>query len=120
MKSEPQIRLKYTEIKTYREKQLIAQQGLCLLCKTELDITEAVVDHNHKSGEIRGILHRGCNALLGHIENNTQRNQITNQKLTGITHNLMSYMTSTTGIIHPIHTKIRRKRVTNKKLKAIS
>ena len=29
--------------------------------------------HHHKGGWIRGVLHRGCNALLGKIENNWRR-----------------------------------------------
>lgn len=35
-----------------------------------------VLDHDHKHGHIRGVLCRGCNALLGHIENNRYRNNL--------------------------------------------
>lgn len=42
---------------------IVAQQGgLCPIClKPEPD----VVDHCHKTGRVRGILHRRCNSALG-------------------------------------------------------
>lgn len=41
------------------------QDGACLICKER----EAVcVDHDHKTGKVRGLLCLGCNTFLGHIE----------------------------------------------------
>lgn len=53
-------------IRTLRE-----QGGVCLLCKKPIDLAvkgEAVADHNHISGHLRGVLHRSCNAALGKME----------------------------------------------------
>jgi hypothetical protein len=69
------IRLKTTEIADYRAKQGLVQQGKCQLCKSALD--NPVLDHCHKTGHVRGVLCRGCNAMLGHIENNRPRNFLT-------------------------------------------
>lgn len=48
------------------------QGGLCPLCGKEIDIKiprEGVMDHDHDSGEVRGILHRSCNAAEGKVAN---------------------------------------------------
>lgn len=52
------------------------QGGLCPLCGKVIDITikgEGVTDHDHDSGQIRGILHRSCNAAEGKISNAAAR-----------------------------------------------
>ena len=66
-------RLKPSEIKEYREERLASVGGVCELCGLPLTADNAVLDHSHKHGWIRGVLHRGCNALLGKIENNYKR-----------------------------------------------
>lgn len=52
------------------------QNGLCPICMKEIDITikgEGVIDHDHDTGEIRGVLHRSCNAAEGKISNAASR-----------------------------------------------
>lgn len=52
------------------------QGGLCPLCHKPIDITikgEGVTDHDHDTGQIRGILHRSCNAAEGKIANAAAR-----------------------------------------------
>ncbi len=49
-----------------------AQEGRCVICRKNLVMqgtsqTSAVIDHNHKTGEIRGILCSGCNRGLGYL-----------------------------------------------------
>jgi len=41
------------------------------VCKAHVDMRvkgEGVQDHNHTTGEIRGVLHRSCNAALGKVD----------------------------------------------------
>ena len=70
-------RLKTTEVAAYRAKLYEQQQGKCALCGFPMAKTEAVLDHDHTTGVCRAVLHRGCNAMLGHIENNAPRNHLT-------------------------------------------
>ena len=43
------------------------QGGRCALCRWATGRTRRLsVDHNHKTGEVRGLLCRPCNNLLGH------------------------------------------------------
>lgn len=57
---------------------MLAEQGnLCLLCREPVEASQAVLDHDHITGHCRGVLHRGCNAMLGHLENNRARHLLT-------------------------------------------
>ena len=38
--------------------------GICPLCRTR---PAKVVDHDHSTGKVRGVLCHGCNASLGHF-----------------------------------------------------
>ena len=49
---------------------LAGQGGHCALCPTTEDL---VVDHNHETDEVRGILCRSCNSGLGQLGDNPQR-----------------------------------------------
>lgn len=85
-------KLKQTQVKEYRERQLAQQNYCCALCGEK--ITEAaVLDHDHKTGLVRQVLHRGCNSLLGKIENNMPRSQVDIHRLKGIAQNLIGYIT---------------------------
>jgi hypothetical protein len=83
-----------------------------------LEASEAVLDHDHKTGYIRGSLHRGCNALLGKIENSLVINKITPEKLQGILANLVSYQSQHHDVLHPTHlTPEERKARTKRRAK---
>ena len=48
------------------------QGGICPLCNQHINLAEkgaAVMDHCHESGQVRGILHRSCNAAEGKVAN---------------------------------------------------
>ena len=52
------------------------QHGLCPLCHLPIDLSikaEGVIDHDHISGRIRGVLHRSCNAAEGKVSNAAAR-----------------------------------------------
>jgi hypothetical protein len=42
------------------------QRGRCATCDDEREIERLVVDHNHGTGFIRGLLCRSCNVAEGH------------------------------------------------------
>lgn len=48
------------------EQMLVQQKGQCLICHRALVISTVCVDHNHKTGKVRGLLCRQCNGMLGH------------------------------------------------------
>ena len=43
--------------------------AVCPILGIPLDPSDAVVDHDHNTGHIRGVIHRQANALMGKIEN---------------------------------------------------
>ena len=48
------------------------QNNLCAICEKKLEGgIRSCVDHCHKTGNVRGILCRECNLLLGYIDDNT-------------------------------------------------
>lgn len=96
-------RLKTTEVKKFREDLLQKQNNLCKLCNREVDPKDAVLDHNHATGEVRGVLHRGCNAFEGKITNNLLRNKITQGMLVNIFLRYFDYVVSGVGVLHHTH-----------------
>lgn len=53
-------------------KTLKEQGGLCAICELPIDAKiprEAVLDHDHETGECRGVLHRSCNGAEGKVAN---------------------------------------------------
>ena len=46
------------------------QKGLCPICNRPLseEYRRPCVDHDHETGKIRGIIHSGCNLLVGILE----------------------------------------------------
>ena len=110
-------RLKPSEIKRFREELLAAQGFKCALCGETLFREDAVLDHHHKCGWIRGVLHRGCNALLGKIENNWRR--------VGVPHlgtfigGVFAYLESTEvqaiEVFHPSYRTLEEKRLLRNK-----
>ena len=53
------------------EQKVESQQGTCALCGEYFtEKFPPVVDHDHKTGKFRGLLHNKCNAILGLIDDN--------------------------------------------------
>ena len=67
-------------LETYKSKSE-QQQGLCAICnKPEITkdnrtglVRNLAVDHNHNTGQVRGLLCRGCNQGLGNFQEDLQR-----------------------------------------------
>lgn len=110
-------KLKHSQIADYRITQLTAQRGLCALCGQPI-INDAVLDHDHKTGFIRKVLHRGCNAMLGKIENSMPMNRMTLDRLDAFAKNLVSYIkTEHSQTLHPTHKTPQERKDANKKTK---
>ncbi len=61
------IRAYGIEPKIYYE--MLEQQGHgCAICNAKSEKRAMGIDHDHKSGKVRGLLCDGCNLSLGHIE----------------------------------------------------
>lgn len=78
-----------------------------------------MLDHDHATGFIRGVLHNGCNAMLGKIENNYKRMGV---KLGPFLARALPYMqaheTPQHPLLHPSHrTEEEKKLRTNARAK---
>src|SRR6188474_1394705 len=98
-------RLKTTEVATTRAAMLVAQSGRCAICKLPCSPTQAVLDHNHSTGAIRAVAHRGCNAVEGKVTNSYRRYGVPNLPafLNGLSSYLQRHETDQTGLLHPTH-----------------
>jgi hypothetical protein len=104
-------KLKYKDVPAVRNYLLEQQEHRCGLCNDIIDEGKAVLDHDHRSGIIRRVLHRGCNSMLGKIENNMARSEIDLFRLMKIADRVADYISNTTtNWIHPTYkTKEERK-----------
>jgi hypothetical protein len=46
------------------------QGGKCPICTNPIELMDSAIDHNHQSGEFRGILCKTCNRALGLFRDN--------------------------------------------------
>ena len=60
-------KLKYKELKAYRDKVLNKQKGIDPI--SLLPITDPVLDHDHRTGHVRQVLQRETNAFEGKVIN---------------------------------------------------
>ena len=63
---QPPTRLKATQIREYRNS---IKPDVCPILGIPLTEHDAVLDHDHDTGRVRGTIHRQANALMGKIEN---------------------------------------------------
>lgn len=112
------IEMKQKDLKILRDKLLKDQNGICPICKKE--IQRAVLDHFHRrkikgTGLCRGVLCNSCNFFLGRIENSCARAGIKIDDLDEILLNLVNYRQNfKTNYVHPTEfKKITKKQVEN-------
>ncbi len=65
--------LKRKDIKAYRLQQMVKGDNECPITKVTLDVSNAVLDHDHNTGYCRKVIDRNVNQLLGKIESNYKR-----------------------------------------------
>ena len=109
------LKLKASELAEFRHNQLLVQGGRCALCLRPITSeAEAVADHCHTTGEIRGIIHRGCNSMLGKFENHMRIAKLTTvQSAHAWATGLVPYLhrREYTGAIYPTHKTAEEKRL---------
>lgn len=89
------------------------------MCKLPMKLDDAVLDHCHITGAVRGTAHRSCNALLGKVENNAARFGLPKARMSAFLHGIATYLqlhsTNITGLIHPTHKTEDEKRLARNK-----
>ena len=95
-------KLPASKVKAYREAMLAKQGGVCALTHYPLSADQAVLDHCHKTGHIRGVIHRGVNSLLGKLENNAPRYGVSPPMMAAMGANLRDYL-GQDHTVNPLH-----------------
>lgn len=100
-------KLTHSQVKEVRAVLMGKQKGRCAICQLPIKASEIpVLDHDHDTGAIRGVLHHSCNAVLGKIENSYKRFGLSNHLfafLNGVAGYLQAHATNITGYLHPTH-----------------
>ncbi len=100
---------------------MLESQGFtCAICHLPCDEEKAVLDHCHKGGHIRAVLHRGCNAVEGKIVNAMKRYGVKNpiDFLRNLAEYHVYHAENRTGLIHPTHkTEEEKKELAKKRAK---
>ena len=121
------MRLTRTQLTAYREETWKAQGKKCLLTGKPIALDEAVVDHCHTTGVIRGVLSRGANTMLGKIENHRRIAKLTDDvDFARFLQNLIKYIHSgraaaldPNALLYPTHRTADEKRtLKNKRARA--
>ena len=104
------VKLARSGMRSYVHRLHKEQGGLCPLCRAPIDLTikgEGVLDHDHDTGRIRGVLHRSCNAAEGKISNAAARWGAKSSSYADIIpylENLVRYLKAEpTNMIYPMH-----------------
>lgn len=113
-------KLKHGEVAVVRLRLLDEQRGLCAVCGTPVT-ARPVLDHDHRTGAVRGVLHAGCNSLLGKLENNAARYGVRDigTFTNGVAAYLRKHMVNVTQMVHPTYKTGEEKReLRNKRARA--
>ena len=97
-------------------KQLVAKQGnVCAICGCRFTRTDGpVVDHDHETGVIRGVIHRSCNMAEGKLKvkaNRGHKGVKAYDLLIGLGMYLEKHKKAQTQLIHPSFMTNEQKRL---------
>lgn len=117
------MRLTQSQLKEYRETAWKAQDGRCGLTGRPMALADAVVDHCHTTGVIRGVIDRGANSMLGKIENHRRLARLTSDKdLSLFLSNVVGYLSKGAAmalrpdaVLYPTHRTADEKRLLRNK-----
>jgi hypothetical protein len=113
-------KLKAADVAAFRLKVWNEQGQRCAITGQKLAFKDAVLDHDHKTGECRGVLARGANSMLGKIENHRKLAQLTSDAdLHRMLIGVVKYLNlGRLGVRYPTHRDDDEKRVRRNKLAA--
>jgi hypothetical protein len=96
------LKLKASQIPETRKALLANQQGLCGICGLHI-VDDPVLDHDHKTGAIRSVAHRGCNSAEGRVLGILKRSGIKEPRmfLTSLVRYLETHDVDQHNLIHP-------------------
>lgn len=107
-----------TQMRAWTLQTLKQQGGVCLLCREPIDPSlprQAVADHDHNTGEMRGILCRPCNGGEGRVANAAGRwgaRSMDYDKIIPWLKNLIEYLERPgLGVMYPTHKTEEEKRL---------
>ena len=108
-------KLPRSQARAYTVGALAQQGGRCPLCLEYITGPgNAVLDHDHSTGEVRGVLHRSCNAAEGKVAHAAGRwgsKSAAYKDVVPWLKRLVQYLeTSGHGVIHPAHKTDEEKR----------
>lgn len=112
--SEPRRRIKTAEIPIVKQALIQRQHHKCCLCPEPLTMLSGCLDHNHKTGLIRGVLCRNCNGIEGKIYNlaNRAKRTLTPKDFLGqVILYWIKHEADQTGLYHPLHKTVDEKRI---------
>lgn len=70
------MKMKQSDIPMVRKILIAKQNGVCPICGKDLTRVapiNQVIDHNHETGYVRAVVHRGCNKVEGSVLNTVRR-----------------------------------------------
>lgn len=117
------MRLTQSQLAEYREATWEKQGKTCALTGRPLLLENAVVDHCHTTGVVRGVLSRGANTMLGKIENHrTLAGLKSDRDLTLFLSNVVGYISRGSALamnpdatLYPTHRNADEKRLLRNK-----
>ena len=111
-------RLNARQLKEWREATWLAQEKRCAITGYTISLSEAVADHDHSTGRLRGVLHRGVNSLLGKCENNYRRYGLSLPMLRAMAPAIADYIERdySANVFYPTHrTEDEKRELRNKR-----
>lgn len=66
------LKYKYELTLSDYEAMLVSQNNVCEICGLVDDEKRLAIDHDHKTGTVRGLLCQKCNVGLGYFKDNTE------------------------------------------------
>ena len=100
--------LKRTDLPKLRKTLYEKCDGVCPLCNQKIDYRNSVIDHNHTTKQVRGMICRNCNTVEGKLRNAFIRYGLKDVDYQKWVYNLSDYLKHEMNLIHPREVKPRK------------